>query len=438
MAERTQRLHRCAGSFLDAVADAAAGGVDDLAVECLSGAEAGETVLELDETIARLQGLRLAVLGRADRADVAACVTGPAAVDTAGWLAHAGLVSGRRARHQVRMAAELTRTYPATASALLAGDLDLEQATVIHDALRQLPDWVSSDDRVKAEKHLLEEALRFDAVRLRRIARHLLEVVDPEGAEAALARRVQADEDRARAAVRLEMRDDGQGVTRGWFAMPTARAAMLRKALDTIASPHAPDPVQRRDVRTDPATGADTTLTRHTAEVLGEALCRLVERLDPAALPRSSGLNASVIVTMSLESLLGGLAPATLDTGDPVSAGEARRLACQAGVVPAVLGTGSEVLDLGRKARLFSRAQRTAMAVRQDFTCAAEACDRPTAWADAHHLDGWAGGGATDLDAGVLICARHHTLAHHPDYRLERRPGHRVRISRQPVPPRRT
>jgi hypothetical protein len=59
------------------------------------------------------------------------------------------------------------------------------------------------------------------------------------------------------------------------------------------------------------------------------------------------------------------------------------------------------------------------MAMRQKYRCAADGCDRPTAWADAHHLHPWSRGGRTDLDDGVMICGAHHRLAHHPDYTVQ-------------------
>lgn len=70
------------------------------------------------------------------------------------------------------------------------------------------------------------------------------------------------------------------------------------------------------------------------------------------------GTGATVVVTMTLDSLLGGLAEAVLDNGDRISAATARRLACESGIVPVVLGGRSEVLDLGRRRRYHSKAQR--------------------------------------------------------------------------------
>ena len=114
-----------------------------------------------------------------------------------------------------------------------------------------------------------------------------------------------------------------------------------------------------------------------------------------------------------------------------ISPGAARRLAARAGVIPAVLGSSSEVLDLGRRARFYTAKQRLAMLLQQGGTCAVEGCTRSAAGADAHHLTAHHAGGRTDLADGVLICAPHHTYADHPDYRTVRlRPG-RIRIHRR-------
>ncbi|GAA1960124.1 hypothetical protein GCM10009798_19630 [Nocardioides panacihumi] len=137
------------------------------------------------------------------------------------------------------------------------------------------------------------------------------------------------------------------------------------------------------------------------------------------------------MVTMDLATLLGDLRAAHLDTGQAISPGLTRRLAARHGLIPAVLGTHSEVLDLGRKARLHNAKQRLAMFITQHGTCAVQTCDRPAATAQAAHLIAWQHGGHTNLTHGALLCSRHHTLADHPDYRIEHlRPG-RIHIHRR-------
>jgi hypothetical protein len=126
-----------------------------------------------------------------------------------------------------------------------------------------------------------------------------------------------------------------------------------------------------------------------------------------------------------------GLGAAALVDGTEISPGEARRLGCGAGVIPAVLGGASSVLDLGREQRLFNRAQRIAMTLR-DKGCRAEGCDRPPSWTEAHHLTKpWAEGGRTDLADGILLCGHHHRLAHHPDYDHHKLPNGDIRYHRR-------
>jgi hypothetical protein len=119
-------------------------------------------------------------------------------------------------------------------------------------------------------------------------------------------------------------------------------------------------------------------------------------------------------VTTTVEGLRSGLAKAgRLDTGLALSAAALRMLACDALVVPAVLGTTSEVLDLGRAQRdfNFNRAQRRAAALR-DRGCVAPGCDQPPSACHAHHMWWWIEGGPTDLDNAALLCGFHHRRVH--------------------------
>src|SRR3712207_563125 len=101
---------------------------------------------------------------------------------------------------------------------------------------------------------------------------------------------------------------------------------MLHKALLAFAAP-------KRQAATK-ATGEallDEVVRRPSPERMGDAFCELLERLPADQVPQLGGLKASIVVTMYLESLVGGLAPATLDNGGVISAATARRLACEAG-----------------------------------------------------------------------------------------------------------
>ncbi len=164
--------------------------------------------------------------------------------------------------------------------------------------------------------------------------------------------------------------------------------------------------------------------------ILGHGLIDLLEHLPADALPQAGGMAATVVVTMTLDQLENRLGAATLDTGTTISAAQARRLACQAGVIPMVLGGESQPLDLGRESRTFRKHQRLAMGVRDGWQCIAEGCDRPASWLHAHHPIPWAEGGQTDLDNGCLPCEYHHGLFHSTRWTHERLPDGQIRFTR--------
>lgn len=106
------------------------------------------------------------------------------------------------------------------------------------------------------------------------------------------------------------------------------------------------------------------------------------------------------------------------DFGSPVSLATARQLACDGDLIPVLLDARGAILDQGRAVRLFTRAQRRALTVR-DKGCAFPTCDMPAPWCEAHHIQFWSNGGPTDLANGVLLCGRHHTVIHQGSWHIE-------------------
>lgn len=88
-----------------------------------------------------------------------------------------------------------------------------------------------------------------------------------------------------------------------------------------------------------------------------------------------------------------------------------RRIACGADLIPSVLGSAGEVLDQGRVLRLFTKAQRRRLLLR-DRHCTFPGCEAPGTWCRAHHVKHWFDHGPSDLGNGALLCARHHDLVH--------------------------
>ena len=161
----------------------------------------------------------------------------------------------------------------------------------------------------------------------------------------------------------------------------------------------------------------------------GEALVALVKRAVASADASPKGSKSQLFVTVDLETLRTGLRGAgeTLagpEAGTLLAPEAVRRLACDATVIPTVLGVAGEVVDLGRGVRLFTAAQARRLWLR-DRCCTYPGCGLPAQWADLHHLVHWADGGATDLDNAALLCERHHTVVHQRRYagRLVRGPA---------------
>ncbi len=103
----------------------------------------------------------------------------------------------------------------------------------------------------------------------------------------------------------------------------------------------------------------------------------------------------------------------------PVPLSTIERLLCDCSVGRVLMRGESEVLDLGRRTDVPSRAQRRALA-RRDKHCRFPGCDRPVHWTDTHHIIHWTRGGPTDLDNLVLLCRRHHTMCHEGGWELTR------------------
>jgi len=141
--------------------------------------------------------------------------------------------------------------------------------------------------------------------------------------------------------------------------------------------------------------------------------------ISPAGWVPGVGEKAQVVVTISYEALVEGLQGAGVTlSGEVLSPGVVRRMACDARIIPAVLGAAGQVLDLGRSRRLFSPAQRLVV-WRRDRHCPYPGCSVPATWCDVHHGQWWSRGGGTDLANAALLCRRHHTLVHERDLAAE-------------------
>ncbi|MGO4255044.1 DUF222 domain-containing protein [Marmoricola sp. RAF53] len=358
----------------------------------------------------RLDALELRLLAEADRHQVGDPL---GAANTAGWWANSTRTTKPAAHRAVKLAGRLDDDgHAATADAMSAGAVSVEQAAVIVDAVDALP-----SAKAEAEAHLVALAEHHDPKELRFLGRRILEVVAPEVAEDHERKLLEGEERRARETASLTMNPDGHGSMVGRFKLPVLVGQMLARHLEGLAAPKHRAAVEGT---------AGEKVARPIR--LGQAFIEYVETRRDA--PKAGGIAATVVVTMTMEALLGADTAATLDTGDRITAGEARRLACEAGIIPAVLGSKSQVLDLGRKTRFHTEAQRIVLA-RRDGGCTAEGCDWPPGMCRAHHGIPWSRGGPTDIEHGRLLCPRHHTLAHDARFQMKAGPNGKVTFSRR-------
>ncbi|MCZ4499430.1 MAG: endonuclease [Marmoricola sp.] len=378
--------------------------------------ELAVVLASLGRAESRLAALRLRVLAAADR-DGAAAETGLA--NTSQWAARATNADPASAHREVRLSQGLSKRR-ATQQALAAGDLTADHAAVIVRTDEQLPAGVTPEQRATVERALVEKARTLPPAALRKAARRALAEIEVDVAviDAHENTLVAAEEERARLRTRLTLHDNQDGTVTGQFTVPVLHGHLLRKILESMTAPRRGRQGASKAQVGDNAAARTDGASDSWQRARGSAFCELLEHLPTDRLhPRTA---ATVVVTVKESVLRDALAVAQVDTGADLSAGEVRRLACGARILPAVLGRGSVPLDLGRSARLFSEAQRTALGL-VHHSCAADGCERPFAWCELHHRDPWARGGRTDLADGVPLCHFHHQRIHDANYQHHRR-----------------
>ena len=149
--------------------------------------------------------------------------------------------------------------------------------------------------------------------------------------------------------------------------------------------------------------------------------------LDTELPPETHGTPARLLVTIDHDALQTGVAARGISTtadGIDLPVGAVRRLASDAEIVPAVLGSEGEVLDVGRLRRLVTTAIWTALVAR-DRHCTFPGCRRPPLMCHAHHIIHWISGGMTSLDNLALLCGHHHRVVHHTPWEIRLNPTDR-------------
>ena len=328
------------------------------------------------------------------------------------------------------------------------------QAAAIVTALEKIPAaaMVPVEDLEVAEREMVKAARHLTPIELRKLGKRVRDTLDTDGPEPA--------EDKAYLRENLWLKEADHGVKFGGF-LANENAEALKTAIHALAKPHKTidgelDPRPRDKRQADAlstvlaiAAGADDTGHRNLAISVtidyndlkaaisnadGDTISEASEgrtapgqfgAVDAAGIPTTYGNQRT---TGTGELIYGG----------SLSAGAIRRLACDAGIIPIVLGSNSEPLDVGMLQRFVNRAMRRAL-IRRDKGCVV--CGAPPIHCDAHHLIHWADGGPTALWNLVMLCKAHHRGVHAGHWTIKIHNG-TVAVSRptwaDPPAPRRT
>jgi hypothetical protein len=281
------------------------------------------------------------------------------------------------------------------------GSVSASLATAALREMTRLEPLLRDEAKPTVAKALLELGTMWGPTMMRRLRPKLL-------AEHGLSGVLDDIQERLAPAARLSTPFVESGdLTEYQLWMTPEQATALEAAIGPLSAPAPNEETGERDLR--PA-------GQRRVEALTE-VCRRSSALD-ADEKGAEGAGGSwaavhVVVELSdLEARTGsGEVLGSTATGTVLSPEVLRRVCCEADLIPHVLGTAGEDLDLGRVVRLFTRAQRRRL-WRRDRGCTFPGCTAPAAWTRAHHVTHWLDGGSSDIANAALLCQRHHSVVH--------------------------
>jgi hypothetical protein len=189
----------------------------------------------------------------------------------------------------------------------------------------------------------------------------------------------------------------------GWVGvnghLPPDIGAGLRAAMDRWAKPH---PACEPDGGDEPLIRDPRTARQRQADALGLAI-----RLALGAATSTEPDRPHVMIHVRADGpVIDG------DHTGPISRAWFARMLCDATLELVTKGRHGDVLNLGRKVRTATGAQRRALVAR-DRTCVIPGCTIPAAWSDAHHVRWWTKDeGPTDVSNLAMLCGPHHADVH--------------------------
>ena len=393
------------------------GGCIEVQLPDFSGLESGEVVkliLQTDSTRRQLDGYLTALLGRFGDLE------GQDAVEE---LCRQFGLGRRRARQQAKSAGEL-KALPYTLDAAKQGWISIDHARLIGESHQRAP---LSEAQ---ELELITVAISED---LDQFKKTVARSEDERRADDGLTRH---ERQQARRSTKVFDGDDGM--------------VILYAELDRIAGERAKTALHSlsdRLFREDAKAGSDRTHDQRNADALVALMTQQPARPDAANQDSELAANTAVasgdgdctedpsfgiapqattlIVSVDYDTLSGQLKNAGLIDGTPIDIDDLRRIACDAGIVPAIFAADGQPLYMGRKQRAATSAQKLALAAR-DRRCIG--CGMRASACDAHHIIWWDEGGPTDITNLVLLCPKCHKKVHRHGYTVIKDHAGRYRL----------
>ncbi len=292
--------------------------------------------------------------------------------------------------------ARLEPMLPGVAAAMAEGELSEEHVEVLAEAMAGLP--------AVAEEHVVAYARLYEPRSVKVFCKELIYHLDQDGPEPTEPEPVQ----------------QRNFVHRQW----KGGRYLLTANLDAEAG-------AKLDALIDPLAKPEPDDLRFAGERDGDALCEVIDLASRGGDHRiHGGEPAQLTVTVDFDKLRAGIGTARLDNGEHIPMAQVRKIACDSGIIPMLLGSRSQIHDVGRKTRTINSGLRRILVAR-DKGCAFPGCTRPPKHCEAHHVKFWSEGGETNLDNLVLLCRRHHDLVHHSEWQIQMING--VPVFRPPV-----
>ena len=302
--------------------------------------------------------------------------------------------------------------------AVRSGSISAAALNAIGSGLGEPTQQVSQAALKQACDRLVEVAASLDVDRLYRLARSSRDELDVT----AITDRERGQRD-ARSFRLIALPD---GMARATWLLDAESAAHVRDLVDRAVSP------KRRDVQfTNPD---DAEKAAHIADdqrtpeqYVSDLLLHLLAAGADADSSMMLGTGApSVRVLVTARDLARGDGSGSLEAavgqpdGSVISLTTVHRLICGATQTPILIASTGQPLDVGRSQRLFTARQRTALSAR-DGGCRWPGCERPPNCCETHHINQWKrDGGATNVEAGILLCRHHHLLLHDQGWQIVR------------------